>query len=346
MKAAIFSGPRRVRVVDVETPKIASNEVLIKTQVAGICGTDLHFYSGKNGALENLIERMKTTIAPYKIIMGHEFSGFVTDKGNDANDIELNERVTAWPIIPCHECKYCKMGFTHLCENRRLWPGAFSEFIKVPLENVIKIPAKLSYEEAAMLEPIACAIHAVKLAEIEKHHSIFILGAGTMGLLVLQVARSFGVEKILVTDVVDFRLEMAKKLGADIAMNATKVDSYEKKTLMKDLDVAFECSGSSASTINQAIDLIDKRGTIMVFGSFTSPPQINLLKFRQKELAIIGSEASQKIDFLDGINLLTDGKVKVQPLITHKFPLESIRNAFEVALGKEKTKSIKVQIIL
>jgi L-iditol 2-dehydrogenase len=330
----------------VETPEITSNEVLIKTQVAGICGTDLHFYSGKNGTLKNLLERMLTTFAPSRTIIGHEFSGFVVDKGNSVNDVELNERVTAWPIIPCHECKYCKMGFTHLCEDKLPWPGAFSEFINVPLENVVKIPAQLSNEEAAMVEPLACAVHAVKLAQIEKHDSIFVLGAGTMGLLVLQVARSFGVEKIFVTDIVDFRLEMAKKLGADTAMNPTKVNSDERKSLMKDLDVFFECAGASASTINQAIDLIDKRGKIVVFGSFTSPPQINMLKFRQKELTMIGSEASQKTDFLEGINLLANGKVKVQPLITHKFPLEDIKDAFEVAMGKEKTKSIKVQITL
>jgi len=346
LKAAVFLGPKRVKVLDVETPTITSDEVLIKTKAAGICGTDLHFYLGKNGILRNLLNRILTMIFPLKTIIGHEFSGFVADKGKNVKDVELNEKVTAWPIIPCHECRYCKMGLTHLCENMRPWPGAFSEFVKVPSENVIKIPPQLSYEEAAMLEPLACAVHAVKLAKIEKRHSVAILGAGTMGLLILQVVRSLGAEKILVTDVLDFKLEMAKKLGADIAMNAIKINSHEKKSLTKNVDVVFECVGGSASTLNQALNLIDKRGKVVLFGSFTSPPQINMLKFRQKELTIIGSEASEKKDFLDGINLLTHGKVKVKPLITHQFPLKDISEAFETASKSKQTKSIKVQIFI
>lgn len=345
MKVAVFSGPGRIRLQDVETPKIASNETLIKTKAIGICGTDLHFYSNPSRALGNLLERIKTIIFPSKTIIGHEFSGFVIDKGNNVNDIELKEKATAWPIIPCHKCKYCKMELMNLCENIRSWPGAFSEFVKVPSENIVKIPTQLSHEEAAMLEPLACAIHATKLAKIEKHHSVAILGAGTMGLLVLQMAKLFGIEKILATDIVEFKLDMAKKLGADTVMNALEISCHEKKRLMKDVNIVFECVGGSTSTLNQALDLIDKRGKIILIGSFISPPQINMLEFRQKELTIVGSEASEKRDFLDGINLLINGKVKVKPLITHRFQLEDIKEAFEVALETEKTKSIKVQII-
>ena len=331
--------------LDVETPKAVSNEVLIKTKAIGICGTDLHFYSGKNGTLKDLFEQIKTIIFPSKTIIGHEFSGFVFDKGKNVHDVKLSDRVTAWPIIPCHECKYCKMGLMNLCENIRSWPGVFCEFVKVPSKNIVKIPTGLSYEEAAMLEPLACAVHAFKLAKIEKHHSVAIFGAGTMGLLILQLIKSFGIEKILATDIVEFKLEMAKKLGADTVMNPLKINRHEKKRLMKDVDIVFECVGGSASTLNQALNLANKRGKIIVIGTFTSTPQIDMLKFRQKELTIVGSEASEKRDFLDGIHLLINGNVKVKPLITHKFPLENIKEAFEVALEKEKTKSIKVQII-
>ncbi len=331
--------------LDVETPKADSNEVLIKTKAIGICGTDLHFYSGKNGTLKDLFEQIKTIIFPSKTIIGHEFSGFVFDKGKNVHDVKLSDRVTAWPIIPCHECKYCKMGLMNLCENIRSWPGVFSEFVKVPSKNIVKIPTGLSYEEAAMLEPLACVIHAIKLAKIEKHHSVAIFGAGTMGLLILQLTKSFGIEKILATDILEFKLEMAKKLGADTVMNPLKISPHEKKRLMKDVDIAFECVGGSASTLNQALNLINKRGRIIVIGTFTSLKQINMLKFRQKELIMVGSEASERRDFLDGIHLLINGRVKVKPLITHKFPLENIKEAFEVALEKERTKSIKVQII-
>jgi 2-desacetyl-2-hydroxyethyl bacteriochlorophyllide A dehydrogenase len=345
MKAAVSSGIRRIRVLDVETPKTASNEVLIKTKAIGICGTDLHFYSGSHGRIKNLLERIEAIVYPSKTIMGHEFSGFIIDKGKNVNDVELNDKVTAWPVMPCHECKYCKMGLMHLCENIRPCPGAFCEFVKVPSENVVKIPEQLSYEEAAMLEPLASAVHAVKLAKIEKEPSVTILGAGTIGLLILQVAKAFGVKKILVMDILEFKLEVAKKLGADTIMNTLKINFHDEKNLTKEVDTIFECVGGTAPTLNQAINLINKRGKIVAVGSFTSPPQINMLKFRRKELTMISSEASEKRDFLKGINLLINGKVKVNPLITHKFPLGSISEAFETALRSEQTKSIKVEII-
>jgi len=346
LKAAVFFGPKKVKVLDVEEPKIASDEVLIKTKAVGICGTDLHFYLGKNGKFQDLLERIKKLMFPSKTILGHEFSGFVIDKGKNVNNVELNEKVTAWPVIPCHECKYCKMGLMHLCENIRPWPGAFSEFVKVPSENIVKIPTQLSYEEVAMLEPLASAIHAVKLAKIEKESSIAILGAGTMGLLILQVAKSLGVKEILAVDILEFKLEMAKMLGADIAVHASEITRHKKGSLMNNVDVAFECVGGSAPTLHQALNLVDNHAKIIVVGSFAFPQCIDMLKFRQKELTMIGSQPQEKRDFIDGIDLLINKKVKLKPLITHKFPLEHAKKAFETALKSEQTKSIKVEIIL
>jgi len=346
LKAAVFLGPRRVKVLDVETPTITSDEVLIKTKAAGICGSDLHFYLGKSQAFQNLLERIRTMVFPLKTIIGHEFSGSIVDKGKNVNDIELNERVTAVPILPCHECKYCKMGLMYLCENIHPWPGAFSEFVKVPSENIVKVPAKLSYEEAAMLEPLACAVHAVKLAKIEEHHSVAIIGAGTIGLLILQVARAFGAKEILVTDILDFKLKIAKTLGADIVVNALEINSHDREGLIKNIDIIFECVGGSASTLNQALNLIDKRGKIIVLGVYSSSQQIDIEKFREKELTMMVSKPQEKRDFENGIDLVVNGKVKLKPLITHKFPLKNINEAFKTALQSKRTKSIKVQIIM
>jgi 2-desacetyl-2-hydroxyethyl bacteriochlorophyllide A dehydrogenase len=344
LKAAVFLGPKRVKLLDVKKPTITSDEVLIKIRAAGICGSDLRFYLGKKGMLRNLLNRAITLVSPSKTIIGHEFSGFVVEKGKHVDNVEVNEKVTAWPIIPCHECRYCKMGLTNLCENIRPWPGAFSEFVKVPAENVIKIPVQSSYEEAAMLEPLACALHGIRLANIEKHHSVAILGAGTMGLLALQEIKSLGVKQTTIIDIVPFKLELAKKLGADISINCNEINSCEKERLCKDIDIVIECVGGSAAILNQASDLVKKRGKIVTFGTLTSPQKINLLKFRQKELTIMGSEGSEKQDFVNAINLLVSGRVKLKPLITHKFPLKNIKDAFKTA-SKRENKSIKIQII-
>jgi 2-desacetyl-2-hydroxyethyl bacteriochlorophyllide A dehydrogenase len=346
LKAAVFLGPKRVKVTDVETPKISSNEVLIKTKSVGVCGTDLHFYLGAHGKFQNLLERIKKLIFPTETIIGHEFSGFVADKGKNIDDFQLKDKVTALPIISCHRCKYCKTGFTHLCENINPWPGAFAEYIKVPSKNIVRVPKEISYEEAAILEPLACTLHAIKMAKIEKGDSVAILGAGTIGLLLLQIFKSLNVKEIVVTDILDFKLEMAKKLGADITVKASEINYYKNKGLINDVNLVFECVGSPAPTLHQAIDLIDKRGRIVVLGSFFFPQKIDMLKFRQKELTMLGSEPANKEDFIDGIKLLNDNKVRLKPLITHTFPLRNISEAFETALKSKQTKSIKVEIIL
>ncbi len=344
LKAAVFLGPRRIRVLDVETPKVASNEVLIKIKNVGICGMDVHRYSRQKDTLRNVKEKIITLIFPLKQIMGHEFSGFVIDKGKNVKNVEVNEKVTAFPRITCHTCNYCKMGLMNLCENERPWPGAFAEYVKVPSENTVKIPKEISCKSAAMLEPLACALHAARVSKVKKYDSVAILGAGTMGLLLLQVLKSFGIEKILVTDILDFKLEVARKLKADITLNPSEVSSQEKKILTRGVDATFVCIGGAASVLNQAIDLAKKRGKINIVGSFFSPPKINMLEFRHKELTMTGSEGFNKEDFLDGIDLLLNGKVTVKPLITHVFPLTKVDMAFETALNSEQTKSIKVQI--
>ena len=334
-----------MKVVDVDTPKVTSDEILIKTKATGICGTDLRFYLGSNGTLQNLLGRIKKLIFPSKAIIGHEFSGFVADKGKNVDDIGLNEIVTALPIISCQKCKYCKMGFTHLCENISPWPGAFAEYVKTPSENVVRVPRGVSYEEAAILEPLACTVHAIKIAKIEKEDSVAVLGAGTIGLLLLQILRSLNVKEIVVTDILDFKLEFAKKLGANIAVKASEINYYKKRGLIRDVNLVFECVGTPAPTLCQAIDLIDKRGKVVVLGSFFFPQRIDMLKFRQKELTMVGSEPSNKEDFIDAIRLLTTRKVKLKPLITHTFPLKDIDKGFKTTLESGLTKSIKVEII-
>jgi len=340
LKVAIFAGPKRVKILDIKKPIITEDEVLIKSKVAGICGSDLHHYVGSKRKVLNLLQRAKTLFFPHSTIIGHEFSGLVAEKGKNVTNVELNERVTALPSTSCHECKYCEKGLMRLCENFRMIPGTFSEFVKVPAESILKIPDQLSYEEAAMIEPLACALHGIRLANIEKHHSVAVIGAGTIGLLVLLGVKALGVKQATIYDIVPFKLNLAKKLGADFAINS-KIKPSGKEGLTQEIDIVIECVGGSGGTLNQASNIVKKRGKIVTFGTFVSTKQFNFDKFRSREITLLGSEGCEKQDFVDAINLLSSGKVDVKPLITHTFPLRNITEAFEAAL---KPESIKVQI--
>lgn len=330
-------------------PKTAANEVLIRVKAAGICGSDVLSYRGSHNQsfLKKGAENVTKYLSPHlpqilrrKKVLGHEFSGTIEGKGKDV-DFELGEKVTAWPIMPCNKCEACKMGLMHLCEHEREWPGAFSEFIRVPSNNVVQIPPQLSFEEAVLLEPLATALHAARLAEIRREDSVAILGAGTIGLLLLQVVRDFGVGDVAITDVFNFPLEVARNLGADRVINASEFESQK----IDSVDITFECVGGSAPTIKQAFEVTSCHGKIVLLGTFASPQSIDMLKFRRKESVLIGSNGSQKDDFSDALKLLTDRKVKVKPLITHVFPFSKASEAFETALNKEKTNSIKVELI-
>jgi len=350
LKAVVLSGPRRVKVLNVDMPKTTANDVLIRVKAAGICGTDLISYRGSRyqPLLKKSIQNFPKYLGPYvpqflrrKKVLGHEFSGTVEKKGKHVNHVELGEKVTAWPIMSCNKCEACRIGLKHLCEHEREWPGAFSEFIKVPLDNLIRIPAQLSFEEAVLLEPLAAVLHATRLADINPQDSIAILGAGTIGLLLMQVAKSLGVREIAITDVYNFPLQVAKKLGADRVINASEVKNKE----IGYVDITFECVGGSAPTIKQAFEVTSCHGKIILLGTFAFPQSIDMFKFRRKEFVLIGSNGSQKHDFSDAIKLLIDGKVKVKPLITHVFPFSKASEAFDTALKKEETNSIKVELI-
>jgi len=352
LKAVVLSGPRRVKVINTNKPKMGSNEVLVQTKAAGICGSDLLYYLGTQSGLPKrldgvlkYIKRLGARFVRSKQVMGHEFSGVVEEIGRAVTNIELGEKVSAWPIMPCHKCKACRSGLEHLCEHERTWPGAFCEFVKVPSYNVIKIPPELSFYEAAMLEPLACSLHAAKIAKIESQHSVAILGCGTIGLLLLQIVNTLGVHKTVITDVHEFPLAVAKTLGANRTINVTGVDCNKIEDLTGSVDITFECVGGSAQTIKQALNITRRRGKIIVLGTFTSIQSVNMLNFRRKELTLLGSNGSTKKDFSEALNLLLDRKVQVKPLITHVFPFSKASKAFETALKSKQTKSIKVEII-
>lgn len=301
-----------------------------------------------------LVQRIRNSVGvvPWFLVFGHEFSGVIEAMGEKVSGIKLGQRVSATPNISCHECEACRMGYENLCvrdmELGSGWvQGAMADYVKVPAENVVGIPPKLSFEEAAVSDCVAAALHAVNLAQVEKGHTVAILGAGTIGLLVLQILRLFGLNDIVITDVHDFNLDVAKKFGAKFTFDASQVDVCAKiKEAFGPVDRVFECVGGAAPTLHQALELVGYHGKTVVVGNFTVSQCIDMIRFRKKESTIIGSSRYTKSEFLNAVNMLIKEYVKVKPLITHKFSISDVKEAFEAALKKRQTKAIKVEIEL
>lgn len=361
----VLIAPRVFKEVDINPPSLGPCDVLVKTKIVGICGSDLLTYRGCwiKGYYWRVVVKFLTrtrfllTGHPDPLanrswleILGHEVSGSIHQLGKNVSGFEHGQRVALTPNILCHKCEACNTGYENLCiEDIEIGssgiPGALAEYVKVPAENIVVIPHELSHESAAMADCVAVALHALKLAEIKKDHRVTILGAGTMGLLILQVLKALGLQRIAITDLNDFNLDVAKKLGAEYTFNASKGDvCAEVKRALGRINRVFECVGGNAPTLNQALKLVGFHGRTIVIGNFTVPQKIEMLKFRKKESTLIGCSRYTKSEFLEAIKMLTEHKINTDLLITHKFPIDRIKEAYETALNKQKTKAIKVQL--
>jgi L-iditol 2-dehydrogenase len=328
MKRVKLIAPKRFIIEEVDIPKPALNEVLIKVKACGICGTDLHAYYGEHPFIS------------YPIVPGHEFSGIIE---------KTDEHVVVEPLLTCGKCYNCKIGRYNICNDLKVigcqTDGAFAQYITVPINKVFSIPKDMSFEEATFIEPIAVGIHAIKKAGDIKGERIVIMGAGPIGLIILQLSKIFGVKEVIITDILNSRLKLAKELGANYAINVKEENliKWVYNTFGRDgIDKVFECVGGDQSiTINQAINLTRKGTKIILIGVFkrSLPVEINLIQDR--ELEILGSLVYTSSDFFEAINLLYTKKINVNKLISKILPLERVEEAIRM-LVEEKEKYIKI----
>jgi len=346
MKAAIFYGAGDIRVEDRPVPEIGSEEVLVRIKAAGICGSDLHRYRSAPKQTEG---RM----------FGHEYSGQVVEIGGKIQDVSVGDRVGIEPLVGCGKCNYCLSGMYHLCSH--LWHiPSFMEYQKFPRNKVFKLPDHISYEEASTLDCIAVAVHALNLSSLKGGETALVLGAGTIGLLTMQTAKAFGAGAVYETGTHDFQVRLAKELGADAVVNIKTENLLEK---MKELtgkeraryfeleaprgvDHVFEAVGGPKSPLEDALSVVRRGGTITAIGSPRNP--VNLSSFVMREVRLIGSSSyaysKSEPEFRIALNLLSAGKINAKELVTHTFPLDKIKYAFDVAADKEKWNSVKVII--
>ena len=326
MRAAVFYGIRDLRLEDVPKPKISDNEVLIRVNASGICGTDIHIYRGE----------WKTNTP---IILGHEFSGVIADVGRKVKGLNIGDPVVAEPNIPCGSCYYCRMSErNYFCENLEATGvtvnGAFAEYVKIVASNVYRLPKGYNLDEAALIEPLACCVRGIDQAKIKAGDTVAIIGAGPVGLILLQLALKSGASMVIQTDMEDSRLSLAKDLGADHTINVTKADpveSIKELTGGYGVDVAIEAVGKPEA-ITQAMRATRRGGRLVIFG--VSPEdavwKVRPFELYDKELTIKTSYRSP-YTFQRAVKIAASGRVRLKPLISHIFKLDDIHRAFEVA---------------
>ena len=339
MKAAVFSGPFEFNFDERRKPVPGCSEVLIRIRSVGICGSDLHPYMGDG------LDRREPGI-----IMGHEAAGDVEAVGDRVVRWKPGDRVAINPQINCENCVQCKKGLPHLCDHslligssmRGFLDGAMCEYIVMNEKQLYHLPDEVSYDYGTFLDPLGNAIHLINRGGVKLGDVVVIIGTGTIGLLTVQTAKLAGAVKVIAIDLSDYKLEIAKSLGADICLRADTpdiMDRIRKETDGMGPDVVVEAVGISA-TYNMALTMCKKRGTVVALG-FTKP-ELNLAvqQIIYKELNVAGSTG-----YADecGITLeyLRKGLVDIEKVITHRLPLEKVKEGFDILCDKN-SKAIKV----
>ena len=328
MKAAMLYGVKDLRVESVDVPGVGIGDVLVKIKAATTCGTDVKIY--QRGYVEKIIK--------LPTIFGHEWAGEVVEVGGNLDWPKKGMRVRAGNSAPSLHCNMCQKGKYNLCENMIWLWGAYAEYIKVPartvLVNMQEIPSHVSFEEAAITEPLACVLHGVEEANVKLGDTVAVIGAGPIGLLHLLTVKKMGAEKVVVIDLVDERLSVAKELGADETINAGKENAVEKVQQLTGgygADIVIEAIGSPV-TWEQALRLARKGGTVLEFGG--CPPgteiKLNTEMLHYGELTVLGAFHTTPLHFRKALNLISSRTVDVRPLVTKRMRLEDIKQAFEI----------------
>ncbi|OLB40039.1 MAG: galactitol-1-phosphate 5-dehydrogenase [Acidobacteria bacterium 13_2_20CM_57_17] len=333
MKALLLSKYRHLEIADLPNPTPGPAEILVKVAACGICGSDVHGYDGSSGR----------RIPP--IVMGHEAAGRVAKVGPQVTGWSEGDRVTFDSTISCGACRYCARGEINLCDHRRVLgvscadyscAGAFAEYVIVPQRIVYRLPDSLSFSEAAMLEAVAVAVHAVALSKISSGDRALVLGAGMIGLLTLQALRAAGCSTVYVADVDASRLKLAKEVGATETLHATGDDLVSeilRLTNNAGIDLAVEAVGIDA-TVRAAVNSVRKGGTVTLVGNITPEVTLPLQKAVTRQIRLQGSCASAG-EYPKAIELLTSGAIKVKPLITAVAPLDDGPQWFERLYSRE-----------
>ncbi len=339
MKAAVFHGPNQpLKIEEVETPKINANEILVKIAACGVCNTDMHY-----------IDHGVPTFKKPPMILGHEPSGTVAEVGADVQNFQVGDRVLIPPVFSCGYCDNCRLGKENICLNMLMlgnhMDGAYAEYTKAPAKDCQHLPEDLPLEESSIIaDAISTPYHAVKnRAQVQPGDAVVVFGCGGVGINVVQTAAAAG-GSVIAVDIVDNKLEIAKKLGAQHTINAKDI---EDKALLKQIrtltgggaDISIEAIGNP-KTIVLASNAVKPGGCHCQVGYTHHDVPINAGRLMFRETEIKGSLGCRPVDYPKIIEMVRVGKIQLYPVVTHKFKLEDINDAFELMRKGESLRSI------
>jgi L-iditol 2-dehydrogenase len=339
MKQAVMTSPGIIEFRDVPAPEPGPGQVLLRIKRIGVCGSDIHVYHGKHA------------LTPYPVVQGHEVSGVVESLGRGVKGFTVGDAVTFQPQVTCGVCYPCAHGAHHICDNLKVMgfqtTGAGSELFALDAKLVLKLPSGTSFDHGAMVEPTAVGVHAITRGGGVSGKKVLILGAGPIGNLTAQVARGMGAAAVMITDVSDYRLGLARECGASFAVNTGREDLGAK---IGDCfgqgkaDLILECVGAGP-TISQAVSVARKGTDIVVVGVFGDKPQVDMGTVQDRELRLIGTLMYQEPDWRKAIELIGSGAVKLKPLVTNHFAFADYKKAYEY-IDANRERAMKVMIVV
>lgn len=338
MRCGYCAAAREIVIQQRETPRPGAGEVLVRVRNCGVCGSDLHFYSGH--------------FPPPPVCPGHEISGQVAALGPGVEGWQEGDPVVVEPLLVCRECGFCRTGNYQLCPQLRLLgtmaDGGFADFLCVPAYTLFRIPPGLAFDVAALAEPLAVTVHGLRLAGLASGDRVAVLGAGTIGLLTVAAARAGGAGEVWITARHPHQAEAAQRLGATRVFSGPSGE-FELDAAAQEVapDIVVETVGGEANTLAQAIQTVRRGGVVVVLGVFTTQPAINGILLVIKEVRVIGSmtygRTVARADFDVALRLLAAEPAKFASLITHRFELAELPQAFATAADK-RSGAIKVTV--
>jgi L-iditol 2-dehydrogenase len=348
LKAAILVRKKRMEIKEIEVPRINKHEMLIKIISTGICGSDVHVFSGESPF-------------NYPVAIGHEIIGTVIKFGSNVTDFKVNDRIVVFPVVFCKKCSFCINDRYNLCDNMIAMGeaptnGGFAQYVKVNKEMAVKVPDEFSLYQAALIEPAAVASHAINISEVKINNKVVIFGAGTIGLMVIATLNYMGIKDVTVIDVIDSRLKIAAKLGAKRIINLEKdklpsnwpVRSFGSPNLYKagEIDVIYDCVNVE-DTFNKSLEILTKGGKLIVVGEPSGDIMLKSIPLKLLvigEIKIMGSCIYLKEDFYRAMDIIRKTS-EITKVITKEYSsIDNTQEAFEEFI-KTKNKNIKILVL-
>lgn len=339
MRQAVMTAPGEISLRDIDVPSPGEGQVRIHVQRIGVCGSDIHVFHGKH------------PFVTYPLIQGHEYSGVIEAIGEGVDGVAIGDKVTATPQEVCGKCPPCRRGQYNACEELKVRgfqaPGSAQDYFVTEADKLVKLPADFTYEQGAFVEPVAVAAHSTGRAGDLTGKNVVVAGAGTIGNVVAQGCKSRGAAKVLITDISDYRLEVARAVGIDATCNVAKDtlgDAVKREFGSDGFDLAVEVAGVEASLASLVAE-IGKGGTILIVGVYGDKPQVDMSVICEHELNVMGSMMYRHEDWDQAVAWIASGEVQTEPLVSKHFDFEHFSDAYAF-IEEEGERSLKVMIDL